>query len=61
MEQYLVDSGIAYTILQPAALMQNLMMSREALVEKGVFVQKFFVSEDTRMNLVDLDDVAEFH
>ena len=56
-----MDSGIAYTILQPAALMQNLMMSREALVENGVFVQKVFVSEDTRMNLVDLDDVAEFH
>lgn len=48
-----------YTILQPAALMQNLMMSRDSLVKEGVFFQKFFVSNATRINLVDLDDVAE--
>lgn len=59
VEKYLINSGIPYTILQPAALMQNLMMSRDNLLQEGVFLQKFFVSDKTRINLVNLDDVAE--
>ena len=59
VEKYLVDSGMAYTILQPAALMQNLRTGFDAMKHKGIFPQKFFVSNQTRMNLVSLDDVAE--
>ena len=59
VEKYLVDSGMAYTILQPAALMQNLRTGFDILKHKGIFPQKFFVTDRTRMNLVSLDDVAE--
>ena len=59
VEKYLVNSGMTYTILQPAALMQNLRTGFEALRHQGIFPQKFFVTDKTRMNLVSLDDVAE--
>lgn len=57
-EAILVDSGIPYTIIQPAVLMQNISESWNLLTEKGIFAQKFFVKE-THMNMVDLNDVAE--
>lgn len=58
VEAKVVDSGIPYTIIQPAVIMQNIFESWKSLIEKGVFQQKFFTKE-TRMNMVDLDDVAE--
>jgi Predicted nucleoside-diphosphate-sugar epimerases len=58
VEAVLVDSGVPYTIIQPAVIMQNIFESWKSLTEKGVFQQKFFTKE-TRMNMVDLDDVAE--
>ena len=59
VEQLVVDSGIPYTIVQPTVFMQNIFESWNSIVEKGVFVQKFFTTHNTRMCLVDLDDVAE--
>ena len=59
VEQLVVDSGIPYTIVQPTVFMQNIFESWNSIVEKGVFVQKFFTTPNTRMCLVDLDDVAE--
>lgn len=58
VERMLMDSNLAYTIIQPAALMQNLVLP--PIINEGVFHQKFFTNGDTRMNLVDLNDVAEF-
>ncbi|AQR94411.1 SDR family oxidoreductase [Clostridium saccharoperbutylacetonicum] len=58
VEAKVVDSGIPYTIIQPAVIMQNIFESWKSLTEKGIFQQKFFTKE-TRMNMVDLDDVAE--
>lgn len=58
VEAKVVDSGVPYTIIQPAVIMQNIFESWKSLAEKGVFQQKFFTKE-TRMNMVDLDDVAE--
>ena len=58
VEQLVVDSGIPYTIGQPTVFMQNIFESWNSIVEKGVFVQKFFTTPNTRMCLVDLDDVA---
>lgn len=59
VEQLVVDSGIPYTIVQPTVFMQNIFEAWNSIVEKGVFVQKFFTTPNTRMCLVDLDDVAE--
>ena len=59
VEELLVDSGIPYTIIQPAVLMQNILQSWNLLNEKGIFEQKFFTNSETRMCMVDLEDVAE--
>ena len=59
VEELLVDSGIPYTIIQPAVLMQNILESWNLLNEKGIFQQKFFTTEETRMCMIDLEDLAE--
>ncbi len=59
VENLLVNSGLAYTILQPAVLMQNLQMALEQVRQEGIWNQKFFTEKDTRLCMVDLNDVAE--
>ena len=59
VEEILVNSGIPNTIIQPAVFMQNLLESWKPLNEKGVFRQKFFTTPETRMCMVDLEDIAE--
>lgn len=59
VEELLVNSGIPYTIVQPAVLMQNILESWKLLSEKGIFQQKFFTTQETRMCMVDLEDLAE--
>jgi uncharacterized protein YbjT (DUF2867 family) len=56
VEALLFESGLAYTILQPAAYMQNLLAHRRRIVEEGVYPVPYPV--ETRLGLVDLDDVA---
>ena len=58
LERMICEGKIPYVILQPAALMQNLMISKEMIINEGIFMQRFFAEDDVRMNLVDLDDVA---
>jgi uncharacterized protein YbjT (DUF2867 family) len=59
VEELLVNSGIPYTIIQPAVFMQNVLESWKLLSEKGIFQQKFFTTPETRMCMVDLEDLAE--
>lgn len=59
VEEFLVNSGIPYTIIQPAVFMQNILESWKLLSEKGIFQQKFFTTQETRMCMVDLEDLAE--
>lgn len=59
VEQLLVNSGLPFTIVQPTVFMQNIFESWNSIVEKGIFIQKFFTTPNTRMCLVDLNDVAE--
>lgn len=58
VEELLVESGIPFTIVQPAVFMQN-MSESWALLERGVFQQKFFTTDETRICMVDLEDLAE--
>ena len=55
VQQYLVDSGVPYTILQPTIFLQT------AGIEKGLQGGTWTVpySVDIPMSYVDLDDVAE--
>ena len=59
VEELIVNSGIPYTIIQPAVFMQNILESWKSLSEKGIFQQKFFTTQETRMCMVDLEDLAE--
>lgn len=59
VENLLVNSGLDYTILQPAVLMQNLQMALEQVKQEGIWNQKFFTEKNTRLCMVDLNDVAE--
>jgi uncharacterized protein YbjT (DUF2867 family) len=56
-EEMLLTCGFALTILQPTAYMQNILGAWHAVVADGVFRMPFPV--ETRLSLVDLDDVAE--
>ena len=56
VEEHLFTSGLPFTILQPAAYMQNLLAQWPAIVETGVLRQPY--APETRISLVDLADVA---
>jgi uncharacterized protein YbjT (DUF2867 family) len=57
VEALLFDSGLAVTVLQPTAYMQNLLANWDDIRSHGVFRVPY--SADVRIGLVDLDDVAE--
>jgi NAD(P)H dehydrogenase (quinone) len=57
VEELLLASGLAVTILQPIAYMQNILAGWRSIIEKGIFRVPYPV--DTRISLVDLRDVAE--
>ena len=59
VEEIVVNSGIPYTIIQPAILMQNILEGWKMLSEEGIFEQRFFKSKETRICMVDLEDLAE--
>ena len=58
VEERLSNRGWPYTILQPAAYMQNILAHRESIVEHGC-LPGALRALSTRMSLVDLEDVAE--
>jgi NAD(P)H dehydrogenase (quinone) len=57
VEEMLLSSGLDFTILQPTAYMQNSVAQWDAIKRDGVFRVPYPV--ETRLSLVDLDDVAE--
>ncbi len=57
VEEQLFESGLPFTVLQPAAYMQNVLAHWRAVVEDGVYPVPYRV--DTRLAAVDLEDVAE--
>ncbi len=57
VEEMLFESGLPYTILQPAAYMQNVLAYWPGIMEKGSFTLPY--APATRINMVDLRDVAE--
>lgn len=57
VEEQLFESGLSFTILQPAAYMQNVLVHWDRIREEGVYRVPYTV--ETRLSLVDLEDVAE--
>lgn len=58
VERALVDSGLIYSIVQPAPFMQNILNAKEVLIQNKVFLQKFFTDRDccNRINMIDVND-----
>jgi uncharacterized protein YbjT (DUF2867 family) len=57
VEEKLFAAGLPYTILQPAAYMQNVLANWEQMMGQGEYTVPY--SLDTRLSMVDLLDVAE--
>lgn len=57
VEEILIGSGLAYTILQPAAYMQNILANWESILSKSLHPVPY--PAGTRLSLVDLVDVAQ--
>jgi NAD(P)H dehydrogenase (quinone) len=57
VEEAIFTSGLPFTILQPAPYMQNVLASWATIREMGVYTVPYPV--ETRLSLVDLEDVAE--
>ena len=57
VEEKLLESGLSYTILQPAAYMQNILANWDRIFGEGVYTVPYALH--TRLSMVDLRDVAE--
>ena len=57
VEELLLRSGLPFTILQPTAYMQNILSQWKPIVEEGRYQIPY--AAETRLSLVDLEDVAE--
>src|SRR5260370_5491282 len=57
VEEMLLASALDFTILQPTAYMQNSLAQWDLLKREGVYRVPYPI--ETRLSLVDLDDVAE--
>ena len=57
VEEMIFESGLPFTILQPAPYMQNLLAGWKHIVEKGILRVPYSVH--SKFSLVDLENVAE--
>jgi uncharacterized protein YbjT (DUF2867 family) len=57
VEELLFESGLRFTVLQPAPYMQNLLANWESIIEDGVLRVPYSV--DSKFSFIDLEDVAE--
>jgi NAD(P)H dehydrogenase (quinone) len=57
VEEMLLASGLDITILQPTAYMQNTLTEWDRMAGEGIYRMPYPI--DTRLSLVDLNDVAE--
>ena len=56
VEEQLIESGVPFTILQPTAYMQNLLVQRPQILTEGIYPVPY--RAEARISLVDLEDVA---
>jgi NAD(P)H dehydrogenase (quinone) len=57
VEEYLFESGLNYTILQPTVYMQNFLASWDKIIREHIYPVAY--PPETRLGMVDLQDVAE--
>ena len=57
VEEMIFESGLPFTILQPAPYMQNLLAGWKSIVEDGILRVPYSVN--SKFSFVDLEDIAE--
>lgn len=57
VEEALFESGLPFTILQPAVYMQNMLTQWDQIVGQGVYSAPY--AAESRLSLVDLEDVGK--
>jgi uncharacterized protein YbjT (DUF2867 family) len=57
VEEALIDSGLDFTILQPAMFMQNIRLEWPGIRDSGVYARPY--SPDQRMAMIDTEDYGE--
>ena len=57
VEEAIFESGLPFTILQPAPYMQNILVNWDEIARRGIYSIPY--GPDTRLSLVDLEDVAQ--
>jgi NAD(P)H dehydrogenase (quinone) len=57
VEEILFESGLPFTILQPAPYMQNLLAGWKSIIEEGVLRVPYSVN--SKFSFIDLDDLAQ--
>jgi uncharacterized protein YbjT (DUF2867 family) len=56
VEESVIESGMSFTILQPAMFMQNLRVEWQSIINKEIYLRPY--SPDRKMALVDTDDLG---
>ena len=57
VEEMIFESGLPFTILQPAAYMQNILTGWDSITQRGLYEVPY--SMEARISIVDLNDIAE--
>jgi uncharacterized protein YbjT (DUF2867 family) len=57
VEEMIFESGLAFTILQPAPYMQNLLAGWQSIAEDGILRVPYSVH--SKFSFIDLEDIAE--
>lgn len=57
LEEYLVESDLLHTVVQPSMFMQNIRVEWSRVVEEGVYPRPY--SPHSKMSVIDTDDLAE--
>jgi NAD(P)H dehydrogenase (quinone) len=56
VEEYLINSGLPFTILQPTVYMQNILVNWNNIITSGRYQNPYSI--ESRITYVDLDDLA---
>ncbi len=57
VEEAVIESGLSFTILQPAMFMQNMRVEWPAIRERGLYLRPY--SPDRKLALIDTEDLGE--
>jgi uncharacterized protein YbjT (DUF2867 family) len=57
LEEYLVESDLLHTVVQPSMFMQNIRVEWNRIVEEGVYPRPY--SPHSKMSVIDTDDLGE--